>query len=107
MARFSTDAALRAIAHPGRRRILQLVSGDERTSGELARRCRMSRPATSQHLKLLRDADLVTVRADGNRRLYRARLERLAEVLSMLDDFWGPRLGVLRAELESRKRDSR
>lgn len=67
----------------------------------------MSRPATSQHLKFLREAQLVSVRADGTRRLYRARADRLAEVLAVLDDFWGTRLTSLRDELVARRADRR
>jgi DNA-binding transcriptional ArsR family regulator len=100
VARFDADAALRALAHPRRRRMLQFVADVERTSSDLAVRCRLSRPATSQHLKVLREADLVSVRVEGNRRLYRARADRVAEVLNMLDRFWGERLAALQGELE-------
>jgi DNA-binding transcriptional ArsR family regulator len=81
--------------------MLQFVADVERTSTDLAVRCRLSKPATSQHLKVLREADLVSVRVDGNRRLYRARAERVAEVLKMLDRFWGDRLAALRGEFEA------
>jgi DNA-binding transcriptional ArsR family regulator len=100
MARFDADAALRALSDPRRRQMLEFVADFERTSSELAGRCRLSRPATSQHLKVLREADLVTVRVDGNRRLYRARADRVAEILTMLDRFWGGRLAALRDEVE-------
>ena len=99
MSRFDAEVALRALAHPGRRRMLELVWEGERSSSELATRCRLSRPATSQHLRVLRDAELVSVRADGNRRLYRARVERLAELRTMLDRFWGSKLGQLEGAL--------
>src|ERR671922_516871 len=107
MAPFDADAALRALSHSRRRQMLEFVADVERTSSELAGRCRLSRPATSQHLKVLREADLVSVRADGNRRLYRARGDRLAEVLMMLDRFWGARLAALRDELERSSRGRR
>jgi DNA-binding transcriptional ArsR family regulator len=100
MARFDADAALRALSHPRRRQMLAFVADVERTSSELAGRCRLSRPATSQHLKVLREADLVSVRAEGNRRLYRARADRVADLLTMLDRFWGDRLAALRDEVE-------
>ena len=100
MARFDADVALRALSHPRRREMIEFVADVERTSSDLASLCRVSRPATSQHLKVLREADLVSVRADGNRRLYRARADRMAEVLMMLDRFWGARLAALRDELE-------
>lgn len=74
---------------------------EERTSGSLAEECGWTKPAASQHLKLLRDAGLVEVRADGNRRLYRARREGLAELRSFLDEFWTTRLAVLEDEVRS------
>jgi len=95
----SGDAALSALAHPRRRQMLALVLDGERSSSELAARCRLSRPAASQHLRILRDTGLVTVREQGNRRLYRAHMTRLAEVKTMLDAFWGERLGRLADEL--------
>jgi len=55
----------------------------------------MTRPAASQHLKVLRDAGLVRVRVDGNQRLYRVDTDRLAEVRRQLEGFWGDRLGRL------------
>lgn len=94
------DAALRALAHPVRRRLLRLAWEDERTSGELARRAGLSRPAASQHLRTLRDARLVTVRVDANRRWYRAHHRRLSELRQMIDDFWERRLDALREAAE-------
>ena len=83
--------------------MLQLVWDDERTSTELARRCRLSPPAASQHLKVLREAGLVSVRAEGNRRYYRVRAERVAQVAALLDRFWGEKLARLQSELSSRR----
>jgi DNA-binding transcriptional ArsR family regulator len=97
--RFDGEAALRALADPRRRQMLALVWDGERSSSDLARRCRLSRPAASQHLRVLRQADLVSVRSEGNRRLYRVRAERLAELRAMLDRFWGAKLSGLHAEL--------
>jgi len=79
--------------------MLSLVLDRERSSSELASRCRLSRPAASQHLRVLRETGLVTLREEGNRRLYRAQIKRLAEVRAMLDDFWGDRLARLSDEL--------
>lgn len=94
-----TEAALRALAHPGRRRVLQLLARDERTSGWLATECGWTKPAASQQLKVLREAGLVAVRTDGNRRLYRAHQEGLTELQAFLDDFWKSRLAVLEDEI--------
>jgi len=99
MVGFDSEAGLRALADPRRRRMLALVWDRERSSSDLARRCELSRPAASQHLRVLREADLVSVRSEGNRRLYRVRADRLAELRAMLDEFWGSRLAGLQAEL--------
>lgn len=95
-----TDAALRVLANPALRMALELVSASELSSGELADACGWTRPAASQNLRALREAQLVDVRADGNRRLYRARAESLAALRAFLDDFWAKRLGALAAEIE-------
>ena len=91
------DTTLRALASPARRAILALVWDAERSSSEIAEAVGATRPATSQHLKVLRDAGLVQVRADGSQRLYRVDSERLAEVRAALERFWGARLGRLSA----------
>lgn len=96
------EESIRAFAHPGRRAMLELIWDSEKPATELANAAGLSPSATSQHLKLLRDAGLVTVRADGSRRLYRADLERVAEVASFLDDFWATPLARLRASAEQR-----
>jgi DNA-binding transcriptional ArsR family regulator len=99
MGHFDGEAALRALADPRRRHMLELVWDRERSPTELARSCRLSRPAASQHLKVLREAGLVTVRREGNRRYYRVRADRLAQLRALLDQFWGSRLASLRAGL--------
>ncbi|OWY63341.1 ArsR family transcriptional regulator [cyanobacterium TDX16] len=82
--------------------MLRLVWDDERPASELADAAGLSRSAASQHLRLLKDVGLVTVRVDGNRRLYRADLERMAEVAGFLDDFWAAPLARLKAAAERR-----
>jgi DNA-binding transcriptional ArsR family regulator len=93
----AVDDTLRALANPTRRAMLELVWDAERSSSQIADAVRATRPATSQHLKVLRDAGLVQVRTDGNQRLYRVDAERLAEVRAALEGFWGERLGHLSA----------
>jgi DNA-binding transcriptional ArsR family regulator len=93
------DDTLRALAHPARRAMLELVWDAERSSSELAEAVSLTRPAASQHLKVLRDAGLVHVRVDGNQRLYRVDADRLSEVRRQLERFWGDRLGRLAAGL--------
>lgn len=105
----AVERGLQALAHPGRRTMLRLVRDEERTSSALAEAAGLSRPAASQHLRVLRDAGLVHVRADANRRLYRADLDRLAALRDALDEFWGDRLARLKqvAEAEARGRKQR
>jgi len=100
------EESIRAFAHPGRRAMLELVWDAERPSSELADHAGLSKSATSQHLRLLRDAGLVTVRVDGNRRLYRADLQRVAEVAGFLDQFWAAPLERLKATAEKRSRST-
>jgi DNA-binding transcriptional ArsR family regulator len=94
------DAAARALGEPTRRQILQLVRDEERTVSNLADQFPISRPAISQHLKVLHDADLVNVRSEGTRRYYRARPEGLAELTEWLDGFWTSSLRRLAIEVE-------
>jgi DNA-binding transcriptional ArsR family regulator len=94
------EEALRAIANPRRRAMLELVWDGERTAGEIAAGTGLSAPATSQHLKVLREAGLVHGRVDGNRRLYVADRERVAAVREALEAFWGERLERMKAAAE-------
>jgi DNA-binding transcriptional ArsR family regulator len=79
--------------------VLELLAHEERTSGSLAAECGWTKPAASQQLNVLKAAGLIDVRTDGNRRLYRARREGLAELRAFLDDFWMARLAVLEDEI--------
>jgi DNA-binding transcriptional ArsR family regulator len=102
------DRVAHALADGTRRRLLRLVRDGERAAGELAAEFpAISRPAVSQHLRVLEGAGLVTVRADGNRRLYRARAAGLAEVWRFIDDMWSDRLEGLKqaAEAEAARTD--
>jgi DNA-binding transcriptional ArsR family regulator len=94
------EAALKALSDPGRRRILTLVRDEERSAGEIAAEFTVTWPAVSQHLRVLKEAGLVTERRDGTRRLYRARPEGLREVRAFLDDFWNDKLEQLKREVE-------
>ena len=98
------EAALKAIAEPRRRAILQLVRDEERSAGEIASQFDVSRPAVSQHLSVLKEAGLVSERRNGTRRLYRARPEGLTELRAFLDEFWGTRLEALKREAEREER---
>lgn len=83
------DAVAAALSDQTRRSILRLVRDDERSAGALALEFPMiSRPAVSQHLKVLRDAGLVTMRSAGKHRMFRARAEGVAEMWSFIDEMW-------------------
>lgn len=103
-----------ALADPVRRRLLELAATDEQTAGALAAAVAaengISQPAVSQHLKILRDAGLMTVRVDGARRLYRVDRDALAEVDGWLDQFrggWEQPLDALATELARGQREQR
>ena len=87
-----------ALADPHRRRIIELVGERERTAGAIVEALGISQPGASQHLKALRDAGLVAVRKDAQRRVYRLRPEKLAEVdawLAPYRRFWINRIDAL------------
>jgi len=78
-----------ALGDPNRRVILELLRGGDRSVGELAEELPISRPAVSRHLRLLKEAGLVTDRAEGTRRLYRLHDEGLGAVRGYLEEVWG------------------
>lgn len=84
----NTDELWTAVADPSRRRILEQLADRPRTVAELTRELRLSQPAISQHLKVLRAADIVTYTADGARHVYRVRPDGLAALRDDLDRFW-------------------
>jgi DNA-binding transcriptional ArsR family regulator len=79
---------LDALGDPTRRSVLELLRGGERSVRELTDATGVSQPAVSQHLRVLREAGLVTVRADGTRRLHRVDLDGLSGVRAWVDRFW-------------------
>lgn len=99
------DAAARALCEPTRRTILRIVRDEEHTVTEIAEHFSITRPAVSQHLRVLQDADLVTARSEGTRRFYRARPAGLEELRAWMNDFWGDSLGTLKAEVEREQRE--
>ncbi len=95
------DDALRAMADPTRRAILGLVRNGELAAGEIATHFpSMSRPAVSQHLRVLTESGLVEVRPDGNRRMYRWHREGLRDAAAFLDEMWSDRLIRLKETAE-------
>ena len=85
----AVEAAIRAIAERHRREIVRLVRDSELTAGQIASHFEVSRPAVSQHLRILKDSGLVTERRQGTRRYYKARVEGLAELRAFLEVFLG------------------
>jgi DNA-binding transcriptional ArsR family regulator len=91
------------VAEPTRRRILDILRDGERSVGELVQRLSLSQPGVSKHLRLLRDAGLVDVRRDAQRRLYGLRPEPLTEIDAWLEPyrrFWAGRLDKLEQHLD-------
>lgn len=104
------EDAIRALAEPRRRRILELVAGRELSAGQIASKFDVSRPAVSQHLTVLKHAGLVAERREGTRRLYSVRPEGFSGLRTFLERFWDEGLERLKlaAELEEgRKRRGR
>ncbi len=98
-----TTALFEILAEPTRRRVLDLLREQEHTVGELVTALDLSQPAVSKHLRVLREAGLVAVRADGQRRLYSARPEGLREVDEWLHPYrqaWARRLDDLGDRLD-------
>lgn len=96
--------SLAAIADPTRRRIVELLAERDRTAGELVEEFDMSAPAISQHLKVLRDAGLITTRAEGQTRIQSlnpAGLDELDAWLNRTRMFWSRRLDALERELRA------
>ena len=92
-----------ALADPTRRRIIETLADGESAVGEIAGQFAMSGPAVSQHLKVLREAGLVHVRKDGQRRIYRldaAGLGEFEQWLGKVKRFWGERLDDLERALD-------
>jgi DNA-binding transcriptional ArsR family regulator len=97
--------SLQALSDPTRQRIVEILASGALSSGEIASRFELSPPAVSQHLKTLRDARLVSVHADKQRRIYELNPEgvrELTEWLARIRAFWNPRLDALE---EALKRD--
>jgi DNA-binding transcriptional ArsR family regulator len=91
-------STFQVLAEPKRRRILDLLLQDERSVGELVKTLSLSQPAVSKHLRVLREAGLVDVRIDAQRRCYRVRPEPLAEMdewLAPYRTFWSHKLNQL------------
>ena len=104
------EAVLRAMADEGRRKLLESLANGPATAGELAALLPIARPGVSRHLRVLREAGLVEVRQEAQRRIYALRLEPLAEVDEWLGRYrrlWEQRLDALHTEVARGKREQR
>ncbi|HVY97171.1 MAG TPA: metalloregulator ArsR/SmtB family transcription factor [Solirubrobacterales bacterium] len=96
---YQTDG-LSALADPTRREIFERVAERPRAVGELAAEMPVSRPAVSQHLRVLKEAGLVADSAEGNRRIYRLDPDGVAALRAYLDQFWSRSLAAFKAAAE-------
>ena len=104
------EAVLRALADPSRRTILETLSRGPVTAGELAAMFPIAREGVSRHLRVLREAGLVEVRAEAQSRVYSLRAEPLAEVDAWLGPYralWTQRMDALHTEIARGKRERR
>ena len=104
------DTVLQALADPGRRALLEILRDHPASAGELADALPIARPGVSRHLRVMRDAGLVEVRRDAQRRIYSLRPEALMEVDEWLDPYralWRNRLDALHTEIARGKRTRR
>ena len=102
------DAQLRALAAGTRRQILALIWQEEHTANDIAAAFAMTRPAISQHLRVLRESHLISVRRAGTRRFYRVNHAAMTQLQAELASFWGGGLTRLKraAEQAERRRKS-
>jgi DNA-binding transcriptional ArsR family regulator len=91
---------LTALGDPTRRAIFERLAGGPSAVGELARQLPVSRPAVSQHLKVLKEAGLVIDQAAGNRRIYQLDPDGVGELREYLDRFWNRALAAFKAAVE-------
>ena len=98
------DDVLDALGDPTRRAVLELLRGGERSVGALAGCLPVSRPAVSQHLRILKGAGLVRERRDGTRRLYRVDPEGLAVLRTYLESYWSDVLAAFKDAAEGGQR---
>jgi DNA-binding transcriptional ArsR family regulator len=99
------SSALRALADPSRRGLFERLRRRPHTVGELARLSRLTQPGVSQHLRVLRQARLVTDQRQGTRRLYRATPEGLAQLRRYVESLWGDVLAAYAADDPQRRKE--
>src|SRR5215469_5360327 len=92
--------ALAALADPTRRKVFERLRAGPKPVGKIAKGLPVSRPAVSQHLKVLKEAGLVSEEAEGTKRIYRIDSKGLGQLRGWLDQFWDVALESFRAEVE-------
>lgn len=97
--------AFAALADPTRREVFERLARGPRSVGDLAAELPVSRPAVSQHLKVLKEAGLVTDRPQGARRVYQIDPQGLGQIRAWLDRFWDEALEAFKAEAERQQED--
>jgi DNA-binding transcriptional ArsR family regulator len=97
----SSNAVLRALAEPRRQAMLRLVRDEPRSVGEIAKHFDITQQAVSQHLQVLKEAGLVDVSRQGQRRLYAVRAEGLQTLEAFLAELWPAGLERLKKAVES------
>jgi DNA-binding transcriptional ArsR family regulator len=102
----TTSDPFNAIAEPRRRHILELIAGEERSVGEIAEALELEQPSVSKHLQVLLNVDLVTMRRDGRRILYRTNAETLRTIhdwSGMFAQYWRRQLRRIKAHAEGKR----
>ena len=95
-----------ALGDPTRRAIFEQLRSGARSVGEIAAELPVSRPAVSQHLRVLKEAGLVTERRNGTRRLYRVDPDGLGELRRYVEEYWSEALAAFKAEAERERRSA-
>ena len=104
------DTVLQALADPSRRALLEILRDQPASAGELAEALPIARPGVSRHLRVMRDAGLVEVRQDAQRRIYSLRAEAFMELDEWLEPYraqWRNRLDALHTEIARGKRSKK
>lgn len=105
MATYRSHEGWEALGDPSRLAIVQCLADRPRAVGELADALPISRPAVSQHLKVLKDAGLVSDRRDGTRRIYQLDPDGIAELRAQLDRFWDQALTNYKRVVEAAEKE--
>lgn len=103
----NADRVFSALYDPTRRAVLERLRDGPRPVGEIARGLPVTRPAVSQHLKVLKDAGLVTGRSEGTRRIYYIDPKGLGVMRAWLDQFWDSALAAFAAEVERNAKEKK